>query len=264
MAPTYNLRLARGEPHGELTRVRPFLTAEWRYVAMLNYRVAPELLAPLAPAGTELDAFHDVTYLSLVAFMFSNTRVLGAAIPFHRTFEEVNLRFYVRRRGADGEIRRGVVFIREIVPRAAIALVARAAYNEPYVALPMRHQITRRGGGGVRAEYRWRTPSGWNVLEANADGEPAPIAPGSRDEFITEHYWGYTRQRDGGTVEYQVTHPRWNVWPATIALDGTGFVSLYGDTLGEAVRARPDSAMIADGSAVAVHMPRRLQPATDL
>jgi len=121
-------------------RSRVFLTGEWRYLAMLNYRVEPALLEPLVPCGTTLDRWQGATYVSLVGFLFRDTRVLGAPIPLHRDFEEVNLRFYVSRE-VDGEMRRGVTFIREIVPRLAIATVARLAYNEPYVTLPMRHDI---------------------------------------------------------------------------------------------------------------------------
>jgi uncharacterized protein YqjF (DUF2071 family) len=244
----------------DLPRVRPFLTAEWRYLAMLNYRVPPELLAPLVPAGTTLDTFGGATYMTLVAFMFSNTRVLGAGIPLHRTFEEVNLRFYVRRRSAAGEVRRGVVFVRELVPRRAIALLARAAYNEPYVTLPMTHDIAPDARGGMQLEYRWQTSAGWCAVRADAQGPPVPIASGSHEEFITEHYWGYTRQRDGGTVEYRVTHPRWNVWHAQVTLDAVGLETLYGARFAEVLREPPDSAFVADGSPVAVHFPRRLPP----
>ena len=122
---------------------RVFLTGEWRYLAMLNYRVDAALLEPFVPHGTTLDDWQGTTYVSLVGFLFRDTRVLGVPIPLHRDFEEVNLRFYVRRE-ADGEVRRGVTFIKEIVPRPAIATVARLAYNEPYVALPMRHSIAAR------------------------------------------------------------------------------------------------------------------------
>src|SRR3954468_20670393 len=119
---------------------RIFLAAEWRYLAMLNYQVDPAILHPHLPRGTELDIWNGRHYISLVGFRFLNTRVLGVPIPFHRNFEEVNLRFYVRRKGPEGW-RRGVVFIAEIVPRFAIAAVARLFYNENYVALPTRHKL---------------------------------------------------------------------------------------------------------------------------
>ena len=239
---------------------RPFLTAEWRHLAMLNYRVAPELLQPYVPAGTELDSWRGVTYLSVVGFLFRRTRVLGLPVPFHREFEEVNLRFYVRRTVA-GEVRRGVTFIRELVPRAAIAAVARLTYNEPYVALPMRHAFGPLDAGSgtfSRIEYRWDTGRAWSVSAVEPVGTGSSAAPDSLEEFITEHYWGYTAQRDGGTVEYRVEHPRWRVWQGRSATFTGDHRQLYGEALAAAVSGPPDSAFLADGSPVAVHAPRRI------
>ncbi len=51
-------------------RSKVFLTAEWRYLAMFNYEVPPELLAPLVPRGTELDSWQGKVYVSLVGFLF--------------------------------------------------------------------------------------------------------------------------------------------------------------------------------------------------
>src|SRR5262249_61320330 len=130
---------------------RPFLTAEWRMLAMLNYVVDPAMVADLVPRGTELDSFGGQTYISLVGFRFERTRVRGLWIPFHSDFDEVNLRFYVRRT-AGGEVRRGVVFVREVVPRRAIAAVANAVYHEHYAALPMRHRIAGPVSEGGRIE----------------------------------------------------------------------------------------------------------------
>jgi uncharacterized protein len=233
----------------EPARAGVFLTAEWRHLVMLNYPVEPASLAPMVPRGTELDEWQGITCVSMVGFLFHETRVLGIAIPFHRHFEEVNLRFYVRRKGPEGW-RRGVVFVREIVPRAAIALVARVVYNENYIALPMRHRVDLAGDG--RVEYAWRHAGQWSRLGANVRGEPAPMAAGSEEEFIAEHYWGYARQRGGGTVEYAVEHPRWNVWRAEAPELSADVVGLYGPVLGEALSGPPRSAFVADGSPVVV------------
>src|SRR5579872_6180926 len=146
---------------------RIFLTAEWRYLAMLNYAIDPALIKHLVPAGTELDFFEGKTYVSLVAFRFLRTRVLGYRIPFHQDFEEVNLRLYVRRTHGDS-LRRGVVFIREIVPKYAIARIARLAYNENYISLPMSHQIEH--GEDLRIEYRWRFEERWSAIRIEAVG----------------------------------------------------------------------------------------------
>jgi uncharacterized protein YqjF (DUF2071 family) len=233
---------------------RPFLTANWRYLVMLNFAVDPKILQPLVPRETELD-FHDgQTFLSVVGFLFLDTRVIGLPIPLHRDFEEVNLRFYVRRRSAD-EWRRGVVFVRELVPRQAIALIARTFYGEPYSALPMRHVLEHKDGR-VFAEYQWRRGRRWETLAMTAAGEPEEAAPGSHEEFITEHYWGYTVRRDGFS-EYQVEHPRWRVWTAETTKFDADVATLYGPQFVEALAAPPVSGFIAEGSAIQVHLRNR-------
>ncbi|MEO5818610.1 MAG: DUF2071 domain-containing protein [Gemmatimonadaceae bacterium] len=244
---------------------RAFLTAEWRNLAMLNYIVDPALLLPFVPKGTELDAWQGRTYVSLVGFMFADTRVLGVPIPFHRTFEEVNLRFYVRRT-VGGEVRRAVTFIRELVPRRAIALVARLGYNEPYTALPMRHAFVVPAGAPNAtessaldsAQYEWKLGSEWCGMRVDTNGAPCAIEPGSEEEFITEHYWGYTKQRNGSTVEYQVQHPSWTARAVSRATVFGDLRQLYGDAFAARLRRPPDSALLADGSAISVSLPRRL------
>ena len=235
------------QPPGE----RIFLSAEWRDLVMLNYEVEPELVARFVPPGTEIHAFEGRVYISLVGFRFLRTKLFGCVpLPFHTNFDEVNLRFYVKRREG-GEERRGVVFIREIVPRFAVAHLARLAYGENYVCYPMRHTV-RANGAGIAAEYQWRVDERWCGLRAEASGEPAHAADGSLEQFITEHYWGYSAQRGGGCVEYQVAHPRWRVWNAKAAAFEGDAESLYGQELAGVLHRPPDSAFIADGSPVLV------------
>ena len=239
----------------------PFLTAAWRYLAMLNFEVPPALLRPLVPAGTELDTGAGVTLASLVGFRFLDTRVLGIAFPGHRDFDEVNLRFYVRRQAEDGAWRRAVVFVRELVPRRAIATVARWVYHEPYSAVPMRHELEVAGateGAPARVAYAWRLGGRWHRLEVRTYGVPLLPAPGSEAAFITEHYWGYTRRRDGGTAEYRVAHVPWRVWPAAdTSLDGD-MAHVYGAGFAECLRGPPRSAFLAEGSTVTVSGGRRI------
>ncbi|HYU46865.1 MAG TPA: DUF2071 domain-containing protein [Terriglobales bacterium] len=235
---------------------RVFLTAEWRRLAMLSYEVDRELLLKFVPRGTELDAWNGRVFVSLVGFRFLKTRVLGLPIPFHTNFDEVNLRFYVRRQEGH-EVRRGVVFIREIVPRRAIALVARNLYNENYVALPMTHEIAD-GQSAPAVSYGWRTSCGWSAMTLEAEGNPQVTNAGSEQEFITQHYWGYAAQRDGGTVEYRVTYPSWRVWTARRAEFVGEVEELYGCELAEVLRGTPASAFLAEGSPVAVMRGRRL------
>ena len=229
--------------------MKPFLTANWRYLAMLNYVVDPALIERLVPVGTEIDYDNGETFVSVVGFLFLDTRLLGLPIPLHRDFEEVNLRFYVRRKSADSR-RRGVVFIRELVPRRAIALVARAFYGERYLALPMKHNIEH-VDDSLSIEYSWRRGKKWEFLRINASGEPQSIPIGSHAEFITEHYWGYTCLRDGCS-EYRVEHPRWKIWNASSLELHADVASLYGEQFAETLSQSPRSAFIAEGSPITV------------
>ena len=233
---------------------KPFLRADWRALAMLNYDVDPAALAPFVPAGTELDGHGGRVFASVVGFRFLATRVLGLAVPFHRDFEEVNLRFYVRRHAADGA-RRGVVFVKEIVPRRAIAWTARRTYGERYVALPMRHDVAlpdpARPGRG-HASYAWRQGDLWQRLRVDVEGTASLPLAGSEEEFTTEHYWGYARQRDGSTLEYRVEHPRWPVWRGSAGELDCDAAALYGPSLAAALARPPTACFVAVGSAVTV------------
>jgi uncharacterized protein YqjF (DUF2071 family) len=242
---------------------RPFLTAEWRYLAMLNFAIDPAILRPFVPAGTELDTWNGQTLVSVVGFRFVNTRLLGWPVPFHRRFDEVNLRFYVRRL-VNGEVRRAVTFIREVVPRRAIATVARLAYNEPYITCRMRSQTPLAAAVSEpgRVEYAWRHRGRWNALRVASVGAPAALQAGSEAAFITEHYWGYTPQRDGSTVEYEVRHPSWRVWDVTDAALDCDVAAMYGHGFVDALAAPPCSAFLAEGSAVTVYRPSRLESLT--
>jgi uncharacterized protein YqjF (DUF2071 family) len=183
--------------------------------------------------------------------------VLGRAIPFHTDFDEVNLRFYVRFE-RDGVLRRGVAFIREIVPRRAIAVIARRVYNEPYVSLTMRHTIEV-APPRLSVDYGWRVNGHWNRLSASAAGAPSLPAEGGFEQFIAEHHWGYTAQLDGGTIEYEVAHPPWLVWAAqSAAFDGDAKV-LYGTNFSTLLQRAPDSAFIAEGSPVTVSAGTRVE-----
>ena len=226
-----------------------FLEAEWRYLVLINYAIDPSVLRRRVPPGTELDFEHSRTYVSLVGFQFLNTRVLGIGLPFHRDFEEVNLRFYVRRRAEDGW-RRGVVFIRELVPRRMIAFVARTFYGEPYSALPMRHSVEQ-SDSNLRASYAWRRGGKWESILAKGSGPSVEIEPDSHEEFIAEHYWGYNAHR-GGCVEYQVEHARWRIWHASESHCDVDVASLYGEDFVESLSKPPHSAFIAEGSPVFV------------
>lgn len=230
-----------------------FLKAEWRHLVMLSYEVDPEVLAALLPHGTELDIWRGKTFVSMVGFRFLKTRVHGIPIPFHRDFDEVNLRFYVKHDHPEG-VRRGVVFVKEIVPRAAIAWVARRVYNENYVALPMRHRVAP-----PEVVYEWHHRGEWARMAVRLEGEPQLPHEDSEEAFITEHYWGYAAQRDGSAMEYRVEHPKWNVWGVSECELSGDLEPLYGVALSSFLTGRPSSAFVADGSAIAVREGRKVK-----
>ena len=236
-----------------------FLSAEWRYLAFLNYEVDPAILVPHVPRGTELDERNGRVFVSMVGFRFLKTRVLGVPFPFHQNFDEVNLRFYVRRRlpGQEGW-RRGTVFVRELVPRWFIATTARLLYNEPYLSCAMQHQVDHTAQE-VRTEYRWRYRGRWNLLSVEAPGgEAQPIPVGSEANFITDHFWGYNRQRNGTTMEYQIEHPRWGMWPARSHGFDCDVAALYGPPFVPFLGREPSSVFVTDGAPVTVRRGQRL------
>ena len=216
---------------------------------MINYAIDPEILKSRVPAGTELDTWNGTTYASLVGFNFLKTRVKGISIPFHTNFEEINLRFYVRRND-DGIWKRGVVFVKEIVPKPAIALIARVLYNENYEAMPTRHSIDEKNG--LYARYEWKFKNRWNSIEVTSRGDSESLEEGSENQFIAEHFWGYSAQRNGSTKEYRVDHPSWRIWKASSYTVDVDVAGLYGDEFTRALEKDPISAFIADGSGVTV------------
>ena len=226
-----------------------FLTAEWRKLIFANYALNRSLLEPLVPYGTELDEFEGVCYGSLVGFYFQRVKLLGQlAIPFHGEFEEFNLRFYVRRQTPTG-YKRGVVFVKEVVPKRAITLVARALYGEPYATHPMRHRWQLEAQS-QHITYEWQVGARWNHISVQADWAGHSVLADRQEAFFTEHYWGYTRRGAARTSEYEVVHPSWIVYPVqAYAVDGD-VASLYGPAFAPFFAGPPHSVFLAEGSAV--------------
>lgn len=229
---------------------QPFLTAEWQNLLMVNYVTDPAVLKPFLPCRTELDSFKGHCYVSLVGFLFANTKVMGIPVPFHRNFEEVNLRFYVRYKQAN-DWKRGVVFIKEIVPKRAIALVANTLYNENYATHRMKHEW-KLSNEGFHVGYEWQVNGEWNYLKAVAEKNATAIAAGSKEEFITEHYCGYTFINQGCAGAYEVVHPRWGVHRVKTYELKCDAAALYGQPFVETFQQKPASIFLADGSPVRV------------
>ncbi|RYF63585.1 MAG: DUF2071 domain-containing protein [Cytophagaceae bacterium] len=228
-----------------------FLSAEWRNLIFANYALDRKVLEPLVPYGTELDEFNGVCYGSLVGFYFQRVKLLGhVPVPFHTEFEEFNLRFYVRRKTETGW-KRGVVFVKEIVPKLAISLVAKTLYGEPYATHPMRHQWeTHEQTQHIR--YEWKVGSAWNHIEVSADRLGHPLIADSEEAFITEHYWGYTGRGVHRTSEYEVVHPTWSIFPVNTYDVRCDVETLYGSQFAPFFDQPPQSIFLADGSAVTI------------
>ncbi len=229
---------------------KPFLTAEWINLLMANYHIDPKILKPHVPAGTELDTWNRNHYVSIVGFLFKNTKVFGWRFPFHTTFEEVNLRFYVRYKEGN-DWKRGVVFIKELVPKAMITFVANTLYHERYETHPMSHLFEIRNDS-FQVQYLWEVGRSLNYLRATTSLTKEPIRAGSEEEFITEHYWGYTRINERKTSLYEVQHPRWNVHTVREFDVQCSVASLYGSEFKESLSSSPTSVFLADGSPISV------------
>jgi uncharacterized protein len=229
--------------------MKTFLTAEWRKLVMANYLVQPEILKSYLPDGTELDFFQGRCYISLVGFNFVNTRIGNIAIPFHRDFEEVNLRFYVRSRHKK-ELKRGVVFIKEIVPKFAITWVANSLYGEKYETMQMGH-VWAQDEKSLSVKYLWKK-NNWNSVEVNSSLNAFPLVAGTEAEFMTEHFWGYTRLKTNVTSEYEVVHPSWNLYPVNEYKIEVNFEEIYGENFGFLSRENPYSVFLAEGSEIEV------------
>lgn len=284
-----------------------FLTARWLDLVMLNFRANPAMLAPFVPPGTELDFHQGQTYVSVVGFSFCQSRLLGLRIPGYQWFEEVNLRLYVRRRAASG-LRRGVVFVREIVSRRAVAWLANLIYNENYLIRPMDHTFGRNGPTPYLAgrqtsikqpqhapqddladptpllrvdrvaparennvvpttrnnqeyiEYTWSDAGRWGRVGARCVGPWRLPPPGSLNQFIVEHYWGYGRDRRGRTLEYRVDHPPWRVALAEEVIWECDPEAVYGRPWADILGQPPIGVLVADGSFVTLSRAERLEP----
>lgn len=233
-----------------------FLKAEWRKLAIANYIIDPEILKEYIPAGTELDLWNGRCYISLVGFMFVNTRLLGVKIPFHINFEEVNLRFYVRRK-ENGEWRRGVVFVKEIVPKRALTFVANTVYNENYETMPMDH-LWASNENEQTVRYTWKKGGRSNSFEVKTSLSPQEIERNSETEFITEHYWGYAKVNEHKSNEYEVTHPRWQAHKVLKHNINVDYEKVYGPNFGFLSALEPTSVMLAEGSEITVESKRSI------
>lgn len=227
-----------------------FLTAEWRKLIMANYVVAPSLLQPFLPAGTELDQYNNKCFISLVGFMFKKVKVKGFSIPWHRHFPEINLRFYVKH-FENGQWKRGVVFISEIVPKHAITFVANTLYNEHYITMPVKYDWIEEENE-LLVCYQWKKGGRWNKLQVVSETVATSLVINSEEEFITEHFWGYSAISLNKTAAYQVSHPRWEIYKVNEYMIDCDFETLYGTKFSFLNKEKPVSVFLAEGSPVSI------------
>ena len=222
-----------------------FLKAYWKNLILINYEVDPKILEPFVPLGTELDHYNGKYFVSIVGFQFMNTKVLGIKLPYHINFEEVNLRFYVKRNGE-----RGVVFIKEIVPKSLITLVANTIYHEHYFTAKMKHNWTENDHSKTFS-YQWELNTNWQSIAVTTETEFSEIKTNSEEQFITEHYFGYTKHKTK-TYEYEVVHPSWRQLKVKENKINIDFEGNYGSQFKILQDAKPSSIILAEGSEVSV------------
>ncbi len=249
----------RGKNHKKLIKpvIKNFLSASWEYLAMFNYEVDPSILKKHIPPHTEIDFFNGKALVSIVGFLFNNTKVLGVKWPFHINFEEVNLRYYIKRKD-NNEWKRGVGFVSEIVPKPIVAGIANFLYNEKYSASSMGNSIVMENDM-LSVSYKWKK-NRWNEMQVRAKNELLDIKEASEEEFILEHYYGYNEFNKKTTIEYKVQHPRWQIFPVIDFKLDCDVEKLYGkEFVPFIMNKKPVSVFLARGSAVTVKMPKKIR-----
>ena len=233
-----------------------FLLAEWNNLIMANFVVPEELLSPFIPCKTELDFYKGKTFVSLIGLMFLNTKILGLSVPYHINFEEVNLRFYVKHNDR-GNWKRGTVFIKEIVPRAAVSFFANFFYGEKYSTMRMKHFHAKKAGE-IETCYEWKYENKWNKIAASSQEKSLPVRMNSEEEFIAEHNWGYTKYNENKTYEYEVDHPRWDIFEVSNYTIDCDFSGIYGNEFSFLNDKAPSSVFMARGSEVKIYHKKSL------
>jgi uncharacterized protein YqjF (DUF2071 family) len=232
---------------------RTFLKASWENLIMANYEIEPSILEPYLPKGVELDFFNNKTYVSLVGFMFNKTRLFGVPIPFFGSFEEINLRFYVRK-VENRKIKKGVVFINETVPFKVVALLANKLYKEHYISIPTKNTIDITEHKNIK--YEWKVDNKWNSIAVKSDTDKYKIEQATIEEYIFERYFGFTKLSNFSSQEYKINHPKWMINKVLNTHINCDFRTIYGDAFLVLNNQKPDSVLLAEGSQVSVNWKR--------
>lgn len=231
-----------------------FLKANWENIIMANYEIDPKILEPFLPKGVELDLFEQKCYVSLVGFMFKKTKLFSIPIPYLGTFEEINLRFYVIRKESN-QIKRGVVFINETIPYPIVAWMANKLYKEHYTVVPTKHEITN-VNNTKKVNFEWLLNKKWNRIYVEASNESKEMKKDTLEQFIYEHYYGYTKIDQNKTEEYKLQHPSWKTYKVLNHKIDCDFEAMYGKAFSVLNQTKPEAVFIAEGSSVNVEWKR--------
>ena len=231
-----------------------FLKANWENIIMVNYEIDPQILMPYLPKGVELDLFKGKAYVSLVGFMFKDTKLFNIPIPRLGTFEEINLRFYVTRND-NGVTKRGVVFVNETIPYKIVAWMANTLYKEHYTVVSTKHRISN-DAVTQKVAFEWQLNTKWNSIYVENTLSSHTMQEDSLEKFIYEHYYGYTKVSEYKTEEYQLHHPSWEIHEVLDYKIDCDFKAMYGESFSVLTDKKPEAVFIAKGSAVAIEWKR--------
>ncbi|MDC0257422.1 DUF2071 domain-containing protein [Crocinitomicaceae bacterium] len=216
-----------------------------------NYVVDPEFIKKYIPKGTELELFEGKCYVSLVAFLYSNTKLMKVPVPFHRKFEEINLRLYVKRKIGENEWRSEVAFPKLFFPKRAVSIVANTIYKEKYETRRMNHSWSE------DSEYlhtRYGIKKGdWHNINVVTNKQAEPIAPNTPEHLFSKHYWGTAQINNEKCTVYEVDRSEWNIYKTVDSDISFDFASVFGSDFHALTNLEPESVQLFDGSPVTVY-----------
>ena len=236
--------------------MKTLLTAYWTNLLAATFEADETLLNKFLPRGTELNTWHGKYLISIVAFMFSKPAILNISAPFYRSFEEINLRFYVRYKEND-QWKKGVVFIKEIAPARIIGLTAGWLYQENFIYLPLKHKFYANNKCQY-ISYSCKVKNQWghlNMVCSSKDNEPGSERV---QTFVRDHYWGYTKKSNNNTAEFLIEHRLWKIYQATDYDLNLNIGEIYGKDFTDLFLQKPISVILMDGSFTKVSWPTLL------
>tara|TARA_B100000809_G_scaffold118758_1_gene117075 strand:- start:46028 stop:46750 length:723 start_codon:yes stop_codon:yes gene_type:complete len=233
-----------------------FLKANWLRLASANYIIDPAILDKHIPNGTLLEAHNGKHYVSLVGFRYCETRLLNIRVPYHHIFEEINLRFYVKREISPGNWRSEVAFAKLFFPKKALTLVAKYIYKENYETLNMRHSWTEKENH-LLTSYGLHKKN-WHNFEIQSDKKSRKVASDSSEFFFSKHYWGTSQIDHRSSTVYEIEHPDWEAYDIVDSNVSFDFNTIFGSEFKHLTNTQPDSVHLFKGSEVIVNKKKNI------